>query len=201
MVVRRVGWWVGLVAFFGWLAAQPLQGFELKVLEVRGRVEARLANGQWQALRVDAQVPMGSSIRTTARATAILIWLPYKARVKLAPETEVQLLPTRLLLLRQGRIWVGTPPPPMGERRFPLPLRCGPANIVCAPDGFVSVALRPDGGVLVSVDQGSALVAVDAQSVTVSRRQMLLLSPQGSFLGPMPLTKQEQLMWDLGGVR
>ncbi len=201
MVGRIISWWVGLVAFVGWLVAQPAPEFGLKVLEMRGRAEARLPDGQWRSLKVDELVPLGSSVRTAPRTTAIFAWSPYKARVKLAPETEVQLSTARLLLLQRGRIWVGTPPPPMGERRFPLPLRCGTVNIVCAPEGFVSVARRPDDTVIVSVDQGSALVFMDAQSITVSQGQMLLVSPQGIFLGPMPLTKQEKLMWDMGGVR
>lgn len=192
---------LGLLLLFGWVAAQPAAELVLKVMEVRGEVEGRGPGEQWRRLREGDTVPLGGSVRTRERATGVLQWLPYKARVKLAPDTEVQLAPSRVLIVQQGRIWIGTPPPPMGERRFPLPLQCGAVNLVCAPDGFASIALRTDGAVIVSVDQGSVFASIGDRMVTVSRSQMAVVYPQGTVLGPMPWTKQEQLLWDMGGSR
>ncbi len=202
MAVRHmVVGYLGLLLLFGWAAAQSVAEFVLQVMEVRGEVEGRGPEEQWRRLKEGDTVPIGGSVRTQERATAVLQWLPYKARVKLAPDTEVQLAPTRVLSVRRGRIWIGTPPPPMGERRFPLPLQCGAVSLVCAPDGFASIALRTDGAVIVSVDQGSVFASVGDRTVTVSRSQMAVIYPQGTVVGPMPWTRQEQLLWDMGGSR
>ncbi len=191
---------LGCISSLSGVFSQP-QPFILQVLELKGEVITVLSRGEERLLKMGDQVPMGSVVRTTRKSSVVLVWLPYKARVKMAPETEVQLTPARVLEVRQGQIWVGTPPPAMGERRYPLPLQGGIAQIVCAPDGFISVARRADGTVTVSVDEGSAVVSVAGKTVLVPPKQMLLLTSQGSWMGPMPLTKQEQLMWDMGGVR
>jgi len=103
--------------------------------------------------------------------------------------------------LQSGRIWVGTPPPPMGERRFPLPVQCKQVQIVSSPDAIFSVACQPDGAVTISVDQGSVIASVGERAITVPKLSMIVLTPQNVVIGPMPLTKNEQLMWDMGGVR
>jgi len=181
--------------------AQTEQGFSLKVLELRGSVEALLPDGSRRSVKTDEQLPIGSSVRTGEKSAAVLLWMPYKARVKLASETEVQLSPTRVLSLKQGRIWLGTPPPPVGERRFPLPVQCRQVQIVSSPEAFFSVAAQPDGKVIVSVDQGSVFVSVEEKVVTVPKGRMVIVLPQNVVVGPMPMTKQEQLLWDMGGIR
>ncbi|MCX7642192.1 MAG: hypothetical protein N2116_00050 [Armatimonadetes bacterium] len=197
----RLGTWLAVVGLLGLVAAQPLQEFSLKVLELRGSAETSLPNGMQRSVRVNDKLSVGSSVRTQERSTVILEWMPYKARVKLAPETEIQLLATRALSLRQGRVWIGTPPPPIGERRFPLPVQCKQVQLVSSPDAHFSIACQPDGTVIVSVDQGSVFVSVGQSVITVPKARMLIISPQNIAVGPMPLTKQEQILWDMGGVR
>lgn len=168
---------------------------------MRGNAEARLPDGSQRPAKEGEKLPPGSSVRTQRKSMVIVEWLPYKARVKLASETEVQLLPTRALSLQRGRIWVGTPPPPIGERRFPLPVQCKQVQLVSSPDAIFSVACQSDGTVTVSVDQGTVFVSVEQSVVTVSKGQMLRVSPQNVLVGPMPMTKQERMLWDMGGVR
>ncbi|MFN4179580.1 MAG: hypothetical protein ACK4I8_04655 [Armatimonadota bacterium] len=199
-MVRR-GILLTLVGLFSFVAAQTAQEFSLRVLEFRGSVEARLPDGRQRSVKENDQLPVGSSVRTQEKSAVILEWLPYKARVKLAPETEIQLSTTRALLLQKGRIWAGTPPPPVGERRFPLPVQCGQVQIVSSPEAFFSVARQTDGTITVSVDQGKVFVSIGQSVVTVSKAQMLVVSPQNVVIGPMPMTKQEQVLWDMGGVR
>ncbi|MFN3420811.1 MAG: hypothetical protein ACK40X_03690 [Armatimonadota bacterium] len=201
MKMLRCGILLTLVGFLSFAAAQTLQEFSLKVLELRGSVEARLPDGSQRSVKENDQLPIGSSVRTQEKSTVILEWLPYKARVKLAPETEIQLSTTRALLLQKGRIWAGTPPPPVGERRFPLPIQCEQVQIVSSPDAFFSVARQTDGTITVSVDQGKVFVSVGQSVVTVSKAQMLVVSPQNIVIGPTPMTKQERVLWDMGGVR
>ncbi len=201
MKMVRCGILLALVGLFSFVAAQTVQEFSLKVLEFRGSVEARLPEGSQRLVKENYQLPVGSSVRTQEKSTVILEWLPYKARVKLAPETEIQLSTTRSLLLQKGRIWAGTPPPPVGERRFPLPIQCEQVQIVSSPDALFSVARQADGTITVSVDQGKVFVSVGQSVVTVSKAQMLIISPQNVVTGPMPMTKQEQVLWDMGGVR
>jgi hypothetical protein len=192
---------LAVVGLFGLLASQTSQEFSFRVLEMRGRIEARLPDGSQRSVREKEKLPIGSSVRTQEKSTVILEWLPYKARVKLAQETEVQLLTTRALSLQRGRIWVGTPPPPIGERRFPLPVQCKQVQIVSSPDALFSVACPPDGTIIFSVDQGSIFVSIGQIVTTVPRAQMLIVSQQNAVIGPMPMTKQERVMWDMGGVR
>lgn len=201
MKMVRLGIWLTVAGLVGLAVTQTSQGFSLKVLELRGRVETRLPDGSQRSVRTDEQIPIGSSVRTQERSTVILEWMPYKARVKLAPETEVQLSTTRVISLQRGRIWVGTPPPPIGERRFPLPVQCKQVQLVSSPDAHFSAACKPDGTVTVSVDQGSVFVSVGQSVITVSKARMLVVSPQNVVIGPMPMTKQEQVLWDMGGVR
>ncbi len=200
-MVHRGGILLTLAWLFGFVGAQTAQEFSLKVLEFRGRVEARLPDGSQRSVKENEQLPVGSSVRTQEKSTVILEWLPYKARVKLAPETEIQLSTTRSLLLQKGRIWAGTPPLPVGERRFPLPVQCEQIQMVSSPDAIFSVARQTDGTLIVSVDQGRVFVSIGQSVVTVSKAQMLVVSPQNVIIGPMPMTKQEQVLWDMGGVR
>jgi hypothetical protein len=197
----RAGVWLGLIGFAFLLVAQTTREFSLKVLELRGTAEVRLPDGGQQRAQLDQQLPIGSAVKTQPKSTVILVWLPYKARVKLAPETEVQLMPTRALSLKSGRIWVGTPPPPIGERRFPLPVQCKQVQLVGSPEAIFSVACKPDGTVTISVDQGSVIASVGESVITVPKLQMIVVTPQNVVTGPMPLTKHEQLMWDMGGAR
>lgn len=201
MKMVRCGILLTLAWLFGFVAAQTTQEFSLKVLEFRGSVEARLPDGSQRSVKKEEQLPIGSSVSTQEKSTVILEWLPYRARVKLAPETEIQLSTTRSLLLQKGRIWAGTPPPPIGERRFPLPVQCGQVQIVSSPDALFSVARQTDGTITVSVDQGKVFVSVGQSVVTVSKAQMLVVSPQNVLIGPMSMTKQERVLWDMGGVR
>ncbi|MCS7185345.1 MAG: hypothetical protein N3B10_00215 [Armatimonadetes bacterium] len=201
MKTVRLGIWLAVFGLVGSFVAQTSQEFSLKVLELRGRVETQLPDGSQRSVRMDEKLPIGSSVRTQERSTAILEWFPYKARVKLAPESEVRLSTTRALSIQRGRIWVGTPPPPIGERRFPLPVQCKQVQIVSSPDAHFSVACKPDGTVTVSVDQGSVFVSVGQNVITVPKARMLIVSQQNFVIGPMPLTKQEQVLWDMGGVR
>ena len=200
MKAVRVGIWL-LVVSSALLVAAQTQEFSLKVLELKGNAEVRLPDGEQRRVKVNEQFPAGTAVRTDEKSMAILVWLPYKARVKLAPETEVQLMPTRVLSLQSGRIWVGTPPPPMGERRFPLPVQCKQVQIVGSPEAIFSVACQPDGTVTISVDQGSVVASVGESAITVPKLRMIVVTPQNVIVGPMPLTKNEQLMWDMGGVR
>ncbi|MCC6039034.1 MAG: hypothetical protein LM632_12595, partial [Armatimonadetes bacterium] len=168
MKAVRVGIWL-LVVSSALLVAAQTQEFSLKVLELKGNAEVRLPDGEQRRVKVNEQFPAGTAIRTDRKSMAILVWLPYKARVKLAPETEVQLMPTRALSLQSGRIWVGTPPPPMGERRFPLPVQCKQVQIVGSPEAIFSVACQPDSTVIVSVDQGSVVASVGESAITVPK--------------------------------
>jgi len=201
MNMVRAGIWLGLIGFALLVVAQTTQEFSLKVLELRGTAEVQLPDGGRQRAQLNQQLPVGSAVKTQPKSMVILEWLPYKARVKLAPETEVQLMPTRALSLQSGRIWVGTPPPPVGERRFPLPVQCKQVQLVSSPEAIFSVACQPDGMVVVSVDQGSVVVFVGGNTVTVPQLRMIFVTTQNAIIGPMPLTKYEQLMWDMGGVR
>jgi len=200
MKVARAGVW-SLVASFILMAAAQTQEFSLKVLELKGTAEVKLPEGEQRRVKVGEQLPIGTSVRTLPKSTVILEWLPYKAKIKLAPETEVQLMKTRALSLQSGRIWVGTPPPPIGERRFPLPVQCKQVQLVSSPEAIFSVACQPDGTVTVSVDQGSVIASVGESVITVPKLQMIVVTPQNVVTGPMPLTKHEQLMWDMGGAR
>lgn len=200
MKAVRVGIWL-LVVSSALLVAAQTQKFSLKVLELKGSAEVRLPDRDQRRVKVNEQFPAGTAVRTDRKSMAILVWLPYKARVKLAPETEVQLMPTRALSLQSGRIWVGTPPPPMGERRFPLPVQCKQVQIVGSPEAIFSVACQSDGTVTISVDQGSVVASVGESAITVPKLRMIVVTPQNVIVGPMPLTKNEQLMWDMGGVR
>lgn len=184
------------------LAFAQLSGeFALRVLERRGTVEVQLPDGAQRALKEDEKVPIGSSVRTQAKSIAAIEWLPYKARVKLAPETEVQLLTTRAFSIKRGRVWIGTPPPAAWERRFPLPVQSGQVQFVSSPDAYFSVSVQPDGTVTVSVDQGIVFVSVGQFSTSVSKGNMLIIKPQSFIIGPMLMSKEEQLMWDMGGLR
>jgi len=200
MKAVRVGIW-SLVVSSALLVAAQTREFSLRILELKGNAEVRLPNGEQRRAKVNEQFPVGTVVRTGTKSMVILEWLPYKARVKLAPETEVQLMPTRVLSLQSGRIWVGTPPPPMGERRFPLPVQCKQVQLVSSPEAIFSVACQPDGTVTISVDQGSVVVSVGESVITVPKLRMIVVTPQNVVIGPMPLTKNEQLMWDMGGVR
>lgn len=201
MKAIRAGVWLWIVGSVGLLVAQAVGEFALKALELKGKVETQLPDGSQVILKEKEKLPPGSVVRTQAKSMAILEWLPYKARVKLAPETEVQLLITRALSLQRGRIWVGTPPPPVGERRFPLIVQCKQVQIISSPDAFFSVACQPDGTVRVSVDQGVVFLSVEQNVITVPKSKMAIVTSQNTVIGPMPLTKQEQLMWDMGGVQ
>ncbi len=200
MKAVRVGIW-SLVVGCALLVAAQTQEFSLKILELKGNAEVRLPNGEQRRVKVNEQFPVGTVVRTGTKSMVILEWLPYKARVKLAPETEVQLMPTRALSLQIGRIWVGTPPPPIGERRFPLPVQCRQVQLVSSPEAIFSVACQPDGTVTISVDQGSVVASVGESVITVPKLRMIVVTPQNVVIGPMSLTKNEQLMWDMGGVR
>lgn len=201
MKAIRAGVWLWGVISVGLIVAQVVGEFALKALELKGKVETQLPDGSKAMLKAEEKLPPGSVVRTQAKSMVVLEWLPYKARVKLAPETEVQLLITRALSLQRGRIWVGTPPPPVGERRFPLPVQCRQVQIVSSPDAIFSLACQPDGTVTVSVDQGAVFLAVEQKVITVPKARMVILTSQNIVIGPMPLTKQELLMWDMGGVR
>lgn len=201
MRVLWVGIWLGLIGFVCWVPAQAPREFSLKVLEVRGTVEAQLPGGEQKRVKASEKLPAGSTVSTQPKSSAILEWLPYKARVKLAPETKIQLSTTRALSLQNGRIWVGTPPLPMGERRFPLPVQCKRVHIVGSPDAIFSCAFRPNRGVIVSVDEGRVFVSTGQKTIVVPRSHMVVITPENDFVGPMPMTKQEQLMWDMGGTR
>jgi hypothetical protein len=201
MNMVRAGIWLGLIGFALLVVAQTTREFSLKVLELKGTVEVRLPDGGQQRAQLNQQLPVGSAVKTQPKSVVILEWLPYKARVKLAPETEVQLMPTRALSLQSGRIWLGTPPPPMGERRFPLPVQCKQVQLVGSPEAIFSVACQPDGTVTISVDQGSVIASVGESVITVPKLRMIVVTPQNVVTGPMPLTKHEQLMWDMGGAR
>ncbi len=192
---------VGGLLVFGMAAAQQPVAFALQVLGVSGQVEAQLPDVSRKRLRQGDTAPLGSFVYTQPKSIATLVWLPYKARVKLESDTQVQLMPTRILALQKGRIWLGTPPPPLGGRRYPLPIQCGRVQAVGAPDAIFSVALQRDGTVLISVDEGSVLVSAANSSVLVQSDLMVLVSPLGSIIGPMLLTKQERLLWDMGGPR
>jgi len=200
MEAVRVGIW-SLVFSLTLLVAAQTQEFSLKVVELKGSAEVRLPDGRQRGVKVNEQFPVGTLVRTGTKSMVFLEWLPYKAKVKLAPETEVQLMPTRVLSLQSGRIWVGTPPPPMGERRFPLPVQCKQVKLVSSPEAIFSVACQPDGTVTISVDQGSVVVSVGESVITVPKLRMIVVTTQNVVIGPMPLTKNEQLMWDMGGVR
>lgn len=190
---------VAIIASFAF--AQMTSEFALRVLERRETVEVQLPDGVQRTVKEGEKLPIGSSVRTQAKSGAILEWLPYKARVKLAPETEIQLLLTRALLVKRGRIWIGTPPPPAWERRLPLPVQCGQIQLVSSPDALFSVAIQPDGAITISVDQGSVFASIGQSIISVSKGNMLLVQPQNVVVGPMPMTKQEQVMWDMGGIR
>lgn len=193
---------LALVAVLGFAFAQVSGEFALRVLERRGTVDAQLPDGTQQTVKEGEKLPVGSSVKTQAKSSAILEWLPYKARVKLAPETEVQLLPTRALSVKQGRVWIGTPPPPAWERRYPLPVQSGQVQMVSSPDAFFSVAFSPnDGTVTVSVDQGNVFVSAGQTTISVPKGYMLVVKPQNVVVGPMPMTKQERIIWDMGGLR
>ncbi len=200
MKVARAGIW-SLVAGFVFLAAAQTQEFSLKFLELKGIAEVKLPDGEQRMVKAGEQLPIGTLVRTLPKSAVILEWNPYKARIKLAPETEVQLMKTRALSLQSGRIWVGTPPPPIGERRLPLPVQCKQVQIVSSPEAIFSVACQPDGTVTISVDQGSVVALVGESVITVPKLRMIVVTPQNVVIGPMPLTKNEQLMWDMGGVR
>lgn len=201
MKAIRAGVWLWGVISVGLIVAQVVGEFALKALELKGKVETQLPDGSKAMLKAEEKLPPGSVVRTQAKSMVVLEWLPYKARVKLAPETEVQLLTTRALSLQRGRIWVGTPPLPVGERRFPLPVQCRQVQIVSSPDAIFSLACQPDGTVTVSVDQGAVFLSVGQKVITVPKARMVILTSQNIVIGPMPLTNQELLMWDMGGVR
>lgn len=196
---RWLGIVIGSLLAIGMAATQPPSGFALQVLQVLGQVEAKLPDGNQKRLQKGDIVPLGSIVRTQPKNVATLVWLPYKARVKLESDTQVQLTTNRTLVLQKGRIWLGTPPPPLGERRYPLPIQCRQVQAVGAPNAIFSIALQRDRTVLVSVDEGSVLVSAADSSVLVQRDLMVLISPFGNIVGPMLLTEQERLLWDMGG--
>ncbi len=200
MVAR---WQLGLtlVLVAGFAFAQVSKEFALTVLDLRGTVEVQLQDGVQRTTKEGEKLPIGSSVKTQPKSVSILEWLPYKARVKLAPETEVQLLATRSLSVKRGRVWIGTPPPPAWERRFPLPVQSGQVQIVSSPDAFFSVYVQPDGTVTVSVDQGSVFISAGQVITSVLKGNMLVVKPPSVIIGPMTMTKQEQIMWDMGGIR
>lgn len=190
-----------LILLASFAFAQLSNNFALKVLERKGTIEVQLPDGVKRPAREDEKFSAGSSVITQARSIAILEWLPYKAMVKLAPETEVQLLTTRAFLVKKGRVWIGTPPPAAWERRFPLPVQSGQVHFVSSPDAYFSISVQPDGAVTVSVDQGRVFVSVGQLLTSVSKGNMLVIKPQNIIIGPMLMTKQERIMWDMGGLR
>lgn len=198
-------WWFGSV--FGWLfvttaLAQELpRGFTLRVFSLRGRAEAQLPDETKQGLKVNDEVALGGIVRTEPKSSAVLVWLPYKARVKLDFNSQVQLMLNRVLSLKHGRIWLGTPPPPMGERRYPLPVQAGHVQIVSSPDAIFSAAIQPNGTVLVSVDYGVVLVTAQGRTILVTKGLMVLIPPLSTPLSPTPMSPQERLLWDMGGPK
>ncbi len=164
MKMVRFGIWLVAVGLFSLAVAQTSQEFALRVLELRGSVEARLPDGSQRSVRENEKLPVGSAVLTQDKSTVILEWRAHKAMV-------------------------------------PLPVQCKQVQIVSSPDAFFSVACQPDGTVIVSVDQGSVFVSIGQSMITVPRARMLIVSPKNIVTGPMPLTKQEQVLWDMGGVR
>ncbi|MCS7264229.1 MAG: hypothetical protein NZ805_05285 [Armatimonadetes bacterium] len=199
--MKRWQFYLTLTFFASFAFAQMSSDFALKVLERKGTVEVQLPDGVKQTAKKDERIPAGISVITQAKSIAILEWLPYKARIKLAPETEVQLLTTRAFLVKRGRVWIGTPPSAAWERRFPLPVQSGQIQFVSSPDACFSIAIQTDGTVTISVDQGRVFVSSGQALTSVSKGNMLVIKPQNVIIGPMAMTKEEQLMWDMGGLR
>ncbi|GBC99301.1 hypothetical protein HRbin17_01823 [bacterium HR17] len=198
------GWqrWVLLGALASWAAAsaQVSGEFALKVVRLQGQGEV-LADAASRPLRTDAVVHTGETLRVVPNGVVVVQWLPYKALVKVESGGQVRLSPHRVLQVGQGRVWIGTPPPPPGERRYPLPVQCGAAQLVGSPDAFFSVAVRRDRHILISVDEGSVFVTVGNFTTTVRKGQMAFVTPQNAVIGPLPMSRDERLRWDMGGVR
>lgn len=178
---------------------QEANEFALKLLTLKGQAELVTASPP-RSLQEGATVSLGEAVRVSPKSVAVFLWLPYKARLKVEGEGQVRLLPNRVLQVESGRVWLGTPPPPPGERRYPLPVKVGSAQLVGSPDAYFSVALLKNNRILLSVDQGTVFVSVNNRNVAVGKGAMAFLLPDGFLLGPMPMSRDERMRWDAGGA-
>jgi hypothetical protein len=196
-------WWalvVTVTASSLFAGAQEEREFALKLLSLKGQAELITASPP-RSLEEGATVSLGDAVRVAPKSVALFLWLPYKARLKVESEGQVRLLANRVLQVEAGRIWLGTPPPPPGERRYPLPVRVGDAQLVGSPDAYFSVAVLSDKRILVSVDQGVVFISLNNRNAAVGKGEMAFLLPNGLLLGPMPMSRDERMRWDAGGAR
>jgi hypothetical protein len=195
-------WWALVMTVMAgslFAGAQEEREFALKLLSLKGQAELVTASPP-RSLEEGATVSLGDAVRLAPKSVALFLWLPYKARLKVESEGQVRLLANRVLQVEAGRIWLGTPPPPLGERRYPLPVRVGDAQLVGSPDAYFSVAVLSDKRILVSVDQGVVFISLNNRNAAVGKGEMAFLLPNGLLLGPMPMSRDEQMRWDAGGA-
>jgi hypothetical protein len=195
-------WWALVMTVMAsslFAGAQEEREFALKLLSLKGQAELVTASPP-RSLEEGATVSLGDAVRVAPKSVALFLWLPYKARLKVESEGQVRLLANRVLQVEAGRIWLGTPPPPPGERRYPLPVRVGDAQLVGSPDAYFSVAVLSDKRILVSVDQGVVFISLNNRNAAVGKGEMAFLLPNGLLLGPMPMSRDERMRWDAGGA-
>ena len=166
------------------------------------------ATATWQGLATRADLAEGTRLRTDDRSRAFL-HTREGSTVLLYNDTELAVqrmrygrfnpaLQDSVLRLFNGRVQVGVAQHPAApERRLTVLAAEGRLDL---REGTYRVEMESDGAVHLSVRHGSALVWLGSRVIEAPAGRRVVLQPDGSILGPLPLERdllRDPLLEDL----
>ncbi|MCD6553055.1 MAG: FecR domain-containing protein [Anaerolineae bacterium] len=180
-------------------ATPPLVDSPATITEVINQVEAHSRPGDaWRAAAVNMLLYNGGQVRTFADSSARITLEDGAVRVAANSVFTVQQYQkqgdNRLarFLLEVGRVWVHLDEPVIEPSVFEIETATGVAAV---RDTRYSVQIDPDGTMLVSVDQGKAVVRAQGAEVIVRAGQQVTVL-KGQPPGPVsPMSVEEQTLW------
>jgi len=180
-------------------AAPALVERPATITEVINQVDAHPRSGDaWTAATVNMLLYGGGQVRTFADSSARINLEDGVVRVAANSVFTVQQYQkqedNRLVhfLLEAGRVWVHLDEPVIEPSVFEIETTTG---IAAVRDTRYSVQIDADGMMLVSVDQGKAVVSAQGTSVIVRAGQQVTVL-KGQSPGPVsPMSVEEQTLW------
>jgi hypothetical protein len=171
------------VCAWPWLAAAQPQELPAKIATLAGRAELSRKSGPWTPAALRDELSAGDGVRTIAGRLALLTAngqsLRLGARTQIifaAADAPVAPGPTRLRM-DGGLLWVSVMPGSPPSTHFEV--RAGPATVT-APGGGASIAMKPDGSVVVAVYHGAAMVSGEGWQRPLVRDQEVLVPSAGA---------------------
>lgn len=161
-------------------ALAPAQPAELpaKIVTISGRAEASRKSAPWTAVTLRDEVGAGDAVRTVGGR--LTLRTPSGQSLRLGAKTQVAFAPLEVgaptrVRMDNGILWVAAMP----NNPAPLEVKAGPVTVLTRGGG-ATIAMNPDGSVLVALYHGTATASGDGWQRPLAQDQEILVTAAGA---------------------